>query len=50
MDIRETNSDYEMEKRSFANIHFLNKFLRQLLFFEIYLVVHIRFWRYLQHN
>ena len=35
MDIRETNSDYEMEKRLFANSHFKENVLRQLLFLEI---------------
>ena len=29
MKIKETNSDYEMEKRKFANIHFKKMFLRQ---------------------
>ena len=35
MDKRETNSDHEMEKRQFANIHFLKNVLRKLLFLEI---------------
>ena len=35
MDIRETNSDYEMEKRKFANIHFKKNVLRQLLLLKI---------------
>ena len=35
MDIRETNLDYEMEKRKFANIHFLKNVLKQVLFLEI---------------
>ena len=35
VDIRETNWDYEMEKRKFANIHFKKNVLRQLLFLEI---------------
>ena len=41
MDIRETNSDYEMEKK-FANIPFLKKCLRQLLFFETVSVTKIK--------
>ena len=35
MDKREPNSDHDMEKRWFANIYFLMKVLRKLLFLEI---------------
>jgi len=42
MDIRETNSDYEMEKRKFANIHFKKK--------KLYLVKNIRGIVNLFHN
>ena len=36
-----TNSDYEMEKRSFENIHFKKNVWRQLLFLEIVSVTKI---------
>ena len=35
MDKRETNSDHEIEKRWFANLHLFKNVLRQLLFLEI---------------
>ena len=35
MDKMETNSDHEMKKREFANIHILKNVLGQLLFLEI---------------
>ena len=42
MDKRETNSDYEMEKREFANVHFQKIYLRQLLFLEVVSVTKIK--------
>ena len=42
MDKRETNSDHDMEKRWFANIYFLMKVLRKLLFLEIVSVMNIK--------
>ena len=42
MDKRETNSDHDIEKRLFANIHFLKNILRQLLFLEIVSVMKIK--------
>ena len=42
MDKRERNSNHEMEKREFANIHFLKNVLRQLLFLEIVTVMKIK--------
>ena len=35
MDIRETNSDYEMEKKIICKYSLKKNFLRQLLFLEI---------------
>ena len=42
MDKRERNSNHEMEKREFANIHFLKNVLRQLLFLAIVTVMKIK--------
>ena len=35
MDKRERNSDHEMEKRRFADFHYLKNVLRKLFFNEI---------------
>ena len=42
MDKRETNLYYEIEKRLFANIHFLKNVLRHLLFLEIVSVTKVK--------
>ena len=42
MDIRETNSDYEMEKYNLQIFTFFKKCLRQLLFLEIVSVTKIK--------